>query len=178
MYYKKIQILIFINICISICWWKFSLIQHLTHKICNLIFACCNARSQHLRNCLTTPPFRASCFTQHPAAQSHPLSFAWEILPWFYLLLSSPALRARFLDPKSLNPLPWPWEGEILEQLPSGRWQESLQLVWPQVFIGAAASPELAWEPRTVQQLQLSHSKAKPWVTESSSSSCHPKLYL
>lgn len=94
MYYKKIQILIFINICISICWWKFFLIQHLTHKICNLIFACCNARSQYLHNCLTTPPFRPSCFTQHPAAQPHPLSFAWEILPWFYLLLSSPSIKS------------------------------------------------------------------------------------
>lgn len=83
--------------------------------------------------------------------------------PWFFICcFLPPALRYHFLDPKSLNPFPCPWEGEILRQLPGGRWQESLQLSAGFAELGLSGllpaqrwAP--AWEPRAVQQLQLSH---------------------
>lgn len=110
-------------------------IQHLTYKIwalrlCNLIFAYCNVRSWHIQNCLTTLPLRSGCFPQQPTAKSHPLSFAWEIHPWFYLLFLPPPCITRALSwSQSLKPLPLPWKWGTLKPVPGGRWQHLI--CWP-----------------------------------------------
>lgn len=174
------------------CSWKFFPIQHLTYKICikTAISSLLTAMPGVSIHVIAWPPHLLGQVVLHNSQQQSPIPCPLhdQYMPGFICCCLHPALRDHFLDPKSLNPLPWPWEGEILKQLPGGRWWslfswcDSQQVLHGWIGIIGAASP--AAGPPHGSHVQCSNcslvterGKANPWVTESSSS-CYPKLYL